>query len=315
MLHAQLLLSDLGKLAKALDDIRGLDGLVRVDGLLFGRHTRQDHQGCNVAVGTECDIRVQAVSNHACPCWVRVVVGEEAVQHGLVRFTHNHRLSLQSRNQRLAQRASSWEDTIRCWESRIIIRKNEVGVLFLVVEVSECLCEFAVVDVDIESTDDCADRWVLLDRAEISVSHNNARILAGAAGLDANLLELIDDSRLANDKDTLVLGEVEDIAEVDGCGKRRAEDVFLRGMDTQLFKLFHIVLAGQCAVVGHEHQLLSIFTKELDSVEDSVKNMASVPENTITVEEEGVVFVEEGLVLVDSGEFLRDSCSRWHGDV
>lgn len=36
---------------------------------------------------------------------------------------------------------------------------------------------------------------------------------------------------------------------------------------------------------------------------------------TITVEEEGVVFVEEGLVLVDSGEFLRDSCSRWHGDV
>lgn len=105
------------------------------------------------------------------------LLGEEAVQHGLVRFTHNHRLSLQSRNQRLAQRASSWEDTIRCWESRIIIRKNEVGVLFLVVEVSECLCEFAVVDVDIESTDDCADRWVLLDRAEISVSHNNARIL------------------------------------------------------------------------------------------------------------------------------------------
>jgi hypothetical protein len=49
---------DLGKVAKASDDIGRFDRLIRIHGFLFSRNTSQDHQGVNVTLHPKVDISV-----------------------------------------------------------------------------------------------------------------------------------------------------------------------------------------------------------------------------------------------------------------
>ena len=82
-------------------------------------------------------------------------------------------------DERLHKRSCSRIDATGRRECCIGIGEDEVDGRLLVTEVFVSLGQLAVVDVDIKSAYDCADRRVVFDSLEICVSHYSTVIFLG----------------------------------------------------------------------------------------------------------------------------------------
>lgn len=79
-------------------------------GVRHGADPREGEEGLEAAVGTQHDVRVEAVAHHQAAAGVHAELGGHAVEHEVVGLAHRLGLALGCRLHGLQQAACTWEE-------------------------------------------------------------------------------------------------------------------------------------------------------------------------------------------------------------
>jgi hypothetical protein len=247
----------------------------------FRGHTGQHEHGAQAAILTKENIRVETVANHANLILAQAVLVGDVVQHERGGLTDDDRLLLRaafnSTNHGTVTSPFLGVGQVR---HGIRVRGDEQAPRVFT-NAQRGVLNLVVVDVTIETDDNRTNVFIVVHQLPTLQRHLLASISFAANVLHADVVELLQDARLADDVRLLL--------ETNGLQVRRRrertrENLFRTDVEPQRLELARVPSARLGRVVCHENQSLPHRPQQVQRFRHAFNQRVPFPNHPIAIE-------------------------------